>query len=176
MCACRAKPLGGGLPSAPSACRFSSSRLTWCTGARPSSSTRCVRTTSTCFLPTPACVCEYLWLPEPRAALLCSARTSLGVGYWPLLCPGSYSGLAQAHVACPGRVLFWHSELPHRVCAPPCLLASGVWTGCLVGVGSLGLDLGAQRGCGLCPLFLLPLEGEHLGSVLIAPILGHQPC
>uniref|UniRef100_A0A2K5VZP9 GATOR1 complex protein NPRL3 C-terminal HTH domain-containing protein n=1 Tax=Macaca fascicularis TaxID=9541 RepID=A0A2K5VZP9_MACFA len=37
-------------------CRFSSLQLIWCTGARPSSSTRCVRTTSTCCLPMPAYV------------------------------------------------------------------------------------------------------------------------
>lgn len=65
------KPQWASLPGTvlpdPSACRFSSLRLTWCTGARPSSSTRCVRTMSTCFLPMPVCACEYLWLPEPRA-------------------------------------------------------------------------------------------------------------
>lgn len=44
-------------------------RPTWCTGARPSSSTRCAKTTSTCCLPTPACVCESLWLTGPRVVL-----------------------------------------------------------------------------------------------------------
>lgn len=39
--------------------RSSSWPLTWCTGARPSSSTRCVRTTSTCSPPTPAFACEH---------------------------------------------------------------------------------------------------------------------
>lgn len=94
------QPVGPGLP-APSAHRCSSLRLTWCTGAKPSSSTLCVRTTSTCCLPMPACVCEYLWLLEvplrgsgyggqgPPGVLPVSAP--------PLPCPASSSGLVQHH-------------------------------------------------------------------------------
>lgn len=58
-----------GLP----ACRCSSLRLTWYTGERPSSSTRCVRTTSTCCPPMPTCVCESLCSrsPGPRMGRGC---------------------------------------------------------------------------------------------------------
>lgn len=102
--------LPGTILPAPSAHRFSSLQLTWYTGARPSSSTLCARTMSTCFLPTPVCVCEYPGLPESRApkwnrgmagrpsqvVLRRSARpSSLGPDAQPLLCPGSSSPLTQ---------------------------------------------------------------------------------
>lgn len=141
---------------APAVGRFSSSPPTWCTGARPSSSTRCVRTMSTCFLPTPVCVCEYLWLPEPRMVLPAQPGPHLGM----------LAGLCCVHVlivACPRPVRFRHSKPPCRFCAPSHLLASGWWMGSLVGVGSLDLDSGTPRGFGLCPWLLLPLEGKHLG-------------
>lgn len=35
--------------------------LTWCIGAKRSSFTHCVRTTSTCYLLTPTSACEYSW-------------------------------------------------------------------------------------------------------------------
>lgn len=61
------RPVGTVFP-ATSARRFSSWQRTWFTGARPSSSTRCARTTSTCCRPTPACVCESRRPPAPRPA------------------------------------------------------------------------------------------------------------
>lgn len=104
--------------------------------------------------------------------LPCSAGPPLGLGCWPLLRLGSNSGLVQCQVA-----LSWACasgvQSPR---AGPCLLAGGLWMGCLVGVGRLHLDLRAQRGFGLCPWLLLPLEGKHLCSVLMAPILGHLLC
>lgn len=138
--------MGSSLP-ASAACRFSSWRPTWCTGARPSSSTRCARTTSTCFPPTPACVCEYLWLPLAK----------------PGPCLGSIAGLCCIHVL----ILAWSVPCAGSVSPTP----AGQWAldGGLVGVGGLDLDLGAQRGFGLCPWPLLPLEG-------IAPMLGCLLC
>lgn len=141
-----AKELGSSLP-ASAACRFSSWRPTWCTGARPSSSTRCARTTSTCFPPMPACVCKYLWLPLAK----------------PGPCLGSIAGLYCIHVL----ILAWSVPCAGSVS----LIPAGQWAldGGLVGVGGLDLDLGAQRGFGLCPWPLLPIEG-------IAPMLGCLLC
>ena len=155
------------LLSRPSAHRFSSLRRTWCTGARPSSSTRCVRTTSTCFLPTPVCVCESPWLPEPRAPEWAGVWLA-GPARWcspGQLGPRSSSGLVQPCMA-------------PLACALPAPMASrkglrlpvpaGQWV--LHGApggrsGALALTWG---------LIGAVVWGKHLGSV-IAPILAHPP-
>lgn len=139
----------------PPPCRFSSLQPTWCTGARPSSSTRCVRTMSTCCLPTPACVCESLWLPGPPGGASSSARTVSQ--FWPGPAPPA-----------PPRPLLlctcslWERSAPAHACWPVGPTQGACWE-----VRSLGPDVEAHRGCGvgkasgLCPHFTLLAPSLH---------------
>lgn len=137
-------------PSSPllPACRFSSLRPTWCTGARPSSSTRCVKTTSTCCLPTPACVCESLWLTGPQVVLPAQPGPCPSSGLVPPL--QRHPGLCCSALAASGKGL----RLPTR---------AGQWALRRVPAGRSGALVLTQRLTGAAAW------GRRLGSVLTAP-------